>query len=343
MRMRYLRGSRLGAAIIGMSSIGTLLSHPALAADPIRIGYIPVLGSSALFVLDGEGWAKPAGLTLKLIKFQAGTQAIQALAAGQIDAYVAGVLPLLVARSHGIDVKVVAAGAVEELEVAARGQLATVAPPGTALSDRFAAFTKATGRKPKIAAQPVGSVPDTLLRYWMQDRNHLDPKSADIIGIDIDAAQQALLSGAVDAAILREPALTVVRHRLPDVQLLAHGGDLMPDQPGSVLAIVRPDAPDRAAWKDKLVGLFVRATDLIKSKPAEAAPFILTVLGGGILSQSVIEEALASPDTKFISDPARLMAPVKALQDFEVANGTLKEAVPVASLFDLGPYSRIAH
>jgi NitT/TauT family transport system substrate-binding protein len=326
--------------LLAMLVLLALPARPVLAETTIRVGYIPVLGSSALFVLDGEDWAKQAGLSLKLTRFQAGTQAIQALAAGQIDAYVAGVLPLLVARAHGIDVKVVAAGAVEELELATRGTLATVAAPGASLSDRFAAFTKATGSKPRIATQPVGSVPDTLLRYWMKNQ-HVDPAAADIVGIDIDAAQQALLAGSVDGAILREPALTVVRHRLPTAQLLARGHALMPDQPGSVLAITHPDAPDRAAWKNTLVALFVRATTLIQSKPHEAAPFILKALGNGILSQDVIEEALASPDTKFVSDPSRLIAPVKALQDFEVSNGTLRSAIPVESLFDLGPYGHL--
>ena len=146
-----------------------------------------------------------------------------------------------------------AAGAIEELELVARGPLATATASGTSLPDRFAAFTKLAGAKPRIATQPVGSVLDTLLRYRMKSQ-HVDPAAADIVAINIDAAQQALLAGSVDAAILREPALTVVRHRLPAAQLLARDRELMPDQPGSVLAITHPDAPDRAAC-DGLVAL----------------------------------------------------------------------------------------
>lgn len=97
---------------------------PAQAADSIRIGYIPVLGSSALFVIDGEGWAKQAGLDVQLVRFTSGPQAIQALVSGRIDGYVAGVLPLLQARAHGVDVKVVATASIEELSVIARGALA---------------------------------------------------------------------------------------------------------------------------------------------------------------------------------------------------------------------------
>lgn len=109
----------------------SVVSGAAVAGTPVRVGYIPVLGSSALFVLDGEGWAKDAGLDLDLVRFTSGPQAIQALVSGRIDAYVAGVLPLLQARAHGADVKVVTAASIEELEVVSRGALSAALPAGT--------------------------------------------------------------------------------------------------------------------------------------------------------------------------------------------------------------------
>ncbi|MDR3514432.1 MAG: ABC transporter substrate-binding protein [Azospirillaceae bacterium] len=317
----------------------------AQAAETLKVGYIPVLGSSQLFVIDGEGWARQAGLDLQLVRFQAGTQAIQALSSGKIDVYVAGVLPLLVARSKGVDVKVVAAAAVEELEIVARGPLAAGLPSAGAdpaqVKTLIRDFTASQGHKPKIAAQPLGSVPDTLLRFWLQKDLGVDPAAADITAIDIDAAQQAFLSGAVDAAVLREPALTVVRDRVPEARLLATGTQILDHQPGSVLAVYNPDQADRKIWVRTLVSLFVRATDLINDKPKEAAPFITAALAGGILKQDTIERALASSGSHFISDPAVLVEPVRQLQDFEVAAGILRNPAPVETLFDLEPYASL--
>ena len=321
-----------------------VLGGAAQAGTPVRIGYIPVLGSSALFVLDGEGWAKDAGLDLNLVRFTSGPQAIQALVAGRIDAYVAGVLPLLQARAHGANVKVVTAASVEELEVVARGPLSAVLPAGTegglspdALKGVLDKFKQEQSRLPRIAAQPAGSVPDSLLRFWLQKREGLNPvaSSVNIIGVDIDAAQQAFLAGAVDAAVLREPALTVVRSRLKDVRTLASGHDLLPDQPGSVLAIVNPDAPDRQAWAKVLGGLFVRATTLLATHPDDAAPFVTKALGGGILSEDVLKKALEGSASRFVSDPTRIIAGVQQVQDFEVEQGLLRKAQPVEELFDL--------
>ncbi|MBV1836896.1 ABC transporter substrate-binding protein [Acetobacter estunensis] len=340
--MRF-QGTLRKLSVVVATFVGVLLTGCQFAAAaPIRVGYIPVLGSSALFVVDGKGWGKDAGLDLQLVRFTSGPQAIQALVSGRIDAYVAGVLPLLQVRARGVDVKVLASGAIEELSVAARGKLAEGLEAGdagnqspTALAQRITDFTTATGHKPRFAAQPQGSVPDTVLRYWLKQQEKLDLKTVDIVGIDIDAAQQAFLAGAVDAAVLREPALTVIRRRLPDARILANGHEMLPDQPGSVLAVVNPNAPDRAAWKNKLTALFVKGTTLLAEHPEEAAPYVTKALGGGLLREDVIAQALKASAHDFVADPARIVPGVKALQDFEVAEGLLRSATPVEDLFDL--------
>ncbi|ACK51376.1 ABC-type nitrate/sulfonate/bicarbonate transport systems periplasmic components-like protein [Methylocella silvestris BL2] len=336
--MKLARGLGLGLAL----AAGALFPlHDASAQTKVKIGYIPVLGSAQLFVIDGQGWAKDEGLDLELIRFQAGTQAIQALAAGQLDAYLAGVLPLLVARSKGVDVRVVAAAAIEELQLVGRGLL-LAATEGADFKTAIANFTATQGRKPKIAAQPQGSVPDTLLRYWLQVENGIDPSSVDITGLDIDAAQQAFLAGSVDAAVLREPALTVVRDRVKDSKVLVTGHQFMPDQPGSVLALYKPGEPQNAATGEKLLRLHLRATELIKAHPDQAAPFILKALGSGILTPAQIDRALAGSLSSFVTDPARIVDSVEKLQAFEIKLGTVKNATPVADLFDLAFYQRVA-
>ncbi|WP_026606776.1 ABC transporter substrate-binding protein [Methylocapsa acidiphila] len=327
---------------LSVFSIVTVLISPAAASQTsVKIGYIPVLGSAQLFVIDGEGWAKEEGLNLELIRFQAGTQAIQALAAGQLDAYLAGVLPLLVARAKGVDVRVIAAAAIEELQLVGRGPLAGAVASSVDIKSAILKFTQEQGRKPKIAAQPQGSVPDTLLRYWLEIENSVDTQSIDIVGLDIDAAQQAVLAGQVDAAVLREPALTVIRDRLPTSKVLVTGRQFMPDQPGSVLAIYGLGTANGAEIGEKLLRLHLRATNLIKTHPDEAVPFILKALGAGILTEAQIRRALTGTTSSFVTDPAQIIEAVAKLQDFEIRLGTVKTATPVADLFDLDFYRRL--
>ncbi|WP_204313538.1 hypothetical protein, partial [Klebsiella michiganensis] len=62
---------------------------------------------------------------------------IQALASGTIDIYVAGVAPLGVARARGIDIKVVATTAVEEMTAVVTPKLARFFEAGVPPAEAF--------------------------------------------------------------------------------------------------------------------------------------------------------------------------------------------------------------
>src|SRR5918997_3130842 len=110
---------------VAAAATAIVLSTSALAqAIPVRVGVIPIVGAAPIFVANGEGWTKDAGLDLKFTTFESGPNMIQALASGTIDIYVAGVAPLAVARSKGIDVRVVAATATAENVFVASPRLA---------------------------------------------------------------------------------------------------------------------------------------------------------------------------------------------------------------------------
>src|SRR4051794_41250565 len=87
----------------------TVVLAPAAAAQttPLRIGFIPVLGTSQIFVADQLGLLKAAGFTTRFTNFESGPVMIQALASGTLDVYVGGVAPLAGAPSKGVRGKVV--------------------------------------------------------------------------------------------------------------------------------------------------------------------------------------------------------------------------------------------
>ena len=121
---------------------------------PARTGYIPVIGASQMFVADKEGFAKAAGLDLKFSVFESGPAMIQALASGTLDIYVGGVAPLAVARSKGVDVKVVAATAVNEMTVVAGARLAPLFKTGVAPAQAIHDLRASTGKPVRFATQP---------------------------------------------------------------------------------------------------------------------------------------------------------------------------------------------
>ena len=312
-----------------------LLAGPASAAE-LRVGFIPVIGAAQLFVIEGEGWDRQAGIPVVPTQFESGPAMISALASGTLDAYYGGIGPLMVAQTRGIDVRVVAASAVGEMAVVARGPLGGLVDGGIVAA--LQAFKAKEGRTARIASQPPGSVPDTVLRYWLTNIVKADPATYEIVGMGIEQTQQALLAGAVDAASIREPTLTLVMARDPGIKLLAVGNQMMLDQPGSVLGLtgdfIRRD-PEAAA---KLVALHVRATDLLNQNPDAAAVHLQKGLGKGIVPVDVYRRVLTSPASVFVADPGRIRAATGVMQDFQLSLGVLKTPADLDRLFDASYY-----
>ena len=324
-------------------TIGLFGPFSALAQQkpvPVRIGVIPVVGAAPIFVARGEGWLKEAGLEPSFTVFESGPNMIQALASGTLDVYVAGIAPLAVARTKGIDVRVVAATAVEEMVFVAGPKLAPFFAGASSKADAFKAFKAKEGRSAKLATQPPGSVPNTTLQHWLWQVAKADKADAEIVAMGIDATQQAVLAGAVDGASIREPALTIVQMRNPAIKLIAAGGEMFPDQPGTVAGVYGTFADKNPAAVDALVKALVRSTELLKSDPARAAPHVEAALGKGITDVATIQKAISSPAAKFIADPRTIIAATKAMQAYQVSIGTLDKEAPTDGLFDSRPYEK---
>ena len=313
---------------------------PASAQTQVRVGVIPVLGVAPIFVVDKEGWAKEAGFDLKFTTFESGPNMIQALASGTLDVYIAGVAPLGVARSKGIDIRVVTATAVEEMTVAAGAKLAPSFKPGVAPAQALKDFRAASGKPARLATQPPGSVPHTTLVHWLTQVIKADKADYEIVPMGIDATQQALLTGAVDGATIREPTDTIVQQRDPRIRIVALGGEMFPNQPGTVVAFSGAFLSKNQAGVQKLVDALVKADKLIKAEPKRVAPFVEAALGKGLIDAATIEKALASPASKFTADPRVIMEATAKMQAYQVSIGTLEKDVPLDGLFDTSFYEK---
>jgi NitT/TauT family transport system substrate-binding protein len=288
---------------------------------PLRIGLIPVLGTSQIFVADQLGMLKAAGLTPRFTNFESGPVMIQALASGTLDVYVGGVAPLAVARSKGVEVKVVTATAIEEMTVTIGGKFAPYFKQGTSSAEAFKAFHAATGKAARMATQPPGSVPHTTLVHWLDEVAHVPKADYEIITMGIDATQQALLAGAVDGSTLREPAITVSEQRDPRIKVVAYGAEMFKDQPGTVVAVS---------------GAF------LAKKPKKAVPAIEAALGKSIIDEATILKSLSSPASKFTADPRVIIDSTREMQAYQVKIGTLDKEYPLEGLFDPSFYVKAA-
>ncbi len=330
--------TRRGVAVALAALVFASVAPPsrAAAAEPVvaRVGYSPVIGTAPIFVADRDGRLAGRGVKLAFTTFDSGPNAIQALASGTIDVYVAGVAPLAVARSKGIDVRVVAATAVAENVFVAGPKLAAAFGPGVTPAAAFAAFAKASGKPARLATQPAGSVPNTTLQHWLWEVAKAAKADAEVVPLGIDATQQAILAGAVDGAIVREPALSIIRERNPAVRLVADGDTLFPGQPGTVVAVTGVFLEKNPEAVQTIVSGLVEAEKLLTETPEKTVSYVGAALGKGLVDPATITAALKSPATRFRIDPRTIVAPTRAMQAYQVTLGSLERELPLDGLFE---------
>lgn len=337
-----MKFSRVLAIFLALAP--AFMSATAFAGETlkVRVGFIPVIGSSPFFVAEREGWLREAGLDVSAVTFESGPNMIQAAASGGIDVYVAGIAPLAVARTKGIDFRVVAASAIDENVLVGGAKLRAYFKEGVSPANAFKQFHAEAKRPAKIATQPPGSVPAANLQYWLNEVAHVDPADVQIVPIGIDATQQAILAGAVEAAIVREPTLTIIQQRNPGISLIASGEDLFPGQPGTVVAVYGPFLEQHPQAVQALVSGIVRAIDELQKSPDRAVPHIEAALSKGIVDQATIRKSLSSPAVHFVADPQAIMDSTKALLAYQVKLGAVTEAPSIEGLFDRRFYEKAA-
>lgn len=323
-------GAGLGAA--------PLAAQGALA---VRVGFVPVIGASALFVLAGDGSARAAGLNLTLSKFDSGPNAIQAFASGTIDILVIGVAPVAVARSRGFETQVISAAATGGSAFCAGPVLAKAFDDnGNDPARAFAAFRAAQGRKAKLGTLPPGGVPTVALHHWLWKVGKVDRADVEIANMGIEVVQQAMLASAIDGGTLLEPSATLVIERDPRVRRIVNSPDMFPNIPGVVVAASGAFLKNQAQAAERFVGLFHRATEIVAKDPAKAAPHVLAVLGGGLVAEATIARALASPAISYVNDPKDIRAATEALLAYQVELGDFAAAPSTDGLFDQALYDR---
>lgn len=331
----------LMGALTGLC-VGTMLAlSPAAQAEtlPVHVGVIPVIGGAPFFVANGEGWLRDAQLDVTVKTFDSGPNIVQAAVSGGIDVYVAGIAPLAVARAKGIDFRVVAAEAIDENVLVSGAKLHAYFKAGVKAAEALKQFRDEQGRPAKFATQPPGSVPYANLLYWLREVNKVDPADFQIVPVGIDATQQAILAGAVDAATVREPTLTIIQKRNPQIALLASGEELFPGQPGTVVAVHGPFFDKHPEAVKALVTAIIRAIDTLKTNPDKALPHIEAALSKGLVDTATLRKALGSPAVHFVGDPAAIKASTKALLEYQIKLGSLNKAPPVDELINTDVYA----
>ena len=311
-----------------------LAIHASATAKPVTLemAYMPIVPCSQIFVMEGLGWTKKAGLNLKFTRFSNGPAIVQAIASGKMDVMCFGVGPAMVTRGKGIKIKVIAAGIINQIAAVGQGDFVNYVNK-YGVTKALTKWRDEKGKKVRIASFPKGSVPDTVTRHWLINSLGLDINQVELVGMGAARVQQALLSRSVDAAGILEPILTIVQEKLNDAKVIAGAKDMMPGQPGSTIAARERIINEHRDALIKFVALHIKATNLLTNNPEKAAPLVKSFIGKGLLKEETILKALTSPASNFRSDPRKIIKDTEYMANFQKTR-KINTKVSTRGLFD---------
>ncbi|SFL48597.1 NitT/TauT family transport system substrate-binding protein [Halogranum rubrum] len=309
--------------------------------DELNVAYMPIYPDMQYFVMQEEGYFDELSVDVSGKLFSDGPSIVQASAKGNFDVMMFGIVPAMIVMDKGIPSKITAANIRDAMEILATDEFAGMWDEYG--KEAFTKFEEEKGRKFKFGTFPPGSVPDILLRYWLQDTVGVDPEN----DVEITAlggagpVRQALLSGKIDGTSIMEPVPTVIESRDAPFQPIAWAGDFMPGQPAAVTLMhdrLREDNPDVAK---AFVEQHQKATDFALNSPDKAAQHASTVIGEEALPVETAKKAMESRASAFITDPHEIEDGAKIFSEYAERAGKIEKQLTVDEMFDYGVYDSL--
>ena len=288
--------------------------------------------------MEREGYYEDIPVDVTIERFSSGPNVVKAFASGDVDVAFFGITPAMVLVDKGTDAGVLAANSRNGFRVMGTTELADLyEQEGAATFDRF---EEEHDRKARFGAPPDGSVPDIVLRYWIQEDLGVGEMGSVIDKSKVPPAKavQTIGSGDIDATIIQEPFATIIG-RTDGFGELAWSGDVLKNHPITVL-FANQQVLDDSDIAQSLVEQHVAATEFTVNSPDAAAAHAASVIGSGV-SEELATAAMDSRASDFFSDPHAITDQAATMGEFVANVGNIEEPVATEDLFAFDPYDTI--
>lgn len=326
----------------GASTFATTLTgclgQGAGSLDSMTVAYVPIYPNMQHYVMERESYYDDVPAEVTVERFSSGPSVVTAFASGDVDVALFGITPAMVLAEKGTQAGVLAANSRNGFKIVGTSALVELyEQDGPAAFDRF---ERENDRKARFGAPPDGSVPDVVLRYWIQE----DLGAGEMDGV-IDKSKvppakavQTMESGDIDATIIQEPFATILG-REDGYGELEWSGTVLEDHPVTVL-YANQQVIDASDVAQSLVEQHTGATEFATESPETAARHAASVIGSGV-SEELAEAAIESQASDFISDPRAITDQTATMGEFVANVGNIDEPIPTEELFAFGPYDAI--
>ena len=184
------RYSTLGAVLAIASLFTAPYQTSAQELRKLRIATIPIVDYGGLWICMERGFCQQAGISLENQTLGGGAAIIAAMRGGSLDLGAAAIVPTLLARAQGFDLKIVA------LASADTNNLLLVKDPAIKTGKDFEGKT--------VAVNELRGVGQTWVMAWVA-ANDGDPSKVKFQEFPVPGMVPAVTQGRVDAAQVSEP------------------------------------------------------------------------------------------------------------------------------------------
>jgi NitT/TauT family transport system substrate-binding protein len=306
--------------------------------DALTVAYVPIYPNMQHYVMAEEGYYAEVPAEVTVERFSSGPSVVKAFASGDVDVALFGITPAMVLVDKGTRAGILAANSRNGFKVTGTTELADLyEQEGAATFDHF---EEEHGRTVRFGAPPDGSVPDILLRYWIQEDLDIGEMESTINKSKVPPAKavQTIQSGDIDATIIQEPFATIVGQD-DGFGELAWSGEILENHPVTVLFANQRVLDDNEVARS-LVEQHVAATEFTANSPDAAAGHAASVIGSGV-SEDLATAAMDSKASEFISDPHAIADQAATMGEFVARVGNVEEPVATEDLFAFGPYDAL--
>ena len=327
-----------GAPTIATAGIAGCLGQGGASLDSVTVAYVPIYPNMQHYVMEQEGYYEDVPADVTTERFSSGPGVVKAFAGGDIDVALFGITPAMVLVDKGADAGVLAANSRNGFKVMGTTELANLyEQEGAATFDRF---EDERGRKVRFGAPPDGSVPDIVLRHWIQEDLDIGEMESVIDRSKVPPAKavRTIQSGDIDATIIQEPFATIIGQD-DDFGELTWSGNILENHPVTVL-FANQRVLDDSDVAQSLVEQHIAATEFTADSPDAAAVHATSVIGSGA-SEELATAAMSSRASDFFSNPHAITGQAATMGEFVANVGNIEQPVATADLFAFDPYDAI--
>jgi len=328
----------LGAGAVAGTGLAGCLGRDRGSLDSVTVAYVQIYPNMQHYVMEEEGYYEELPKDVTVERFSSGPNVVKAFASGDIDVAMFGITPAMVLADKGTEAGILAANAKNGFKIMATADVVDLYERES--SATFEQFEQERGRKLRFGAPPDGSVPDILLRYWIQEDLGAGDMERVIAKSKVPPAKavQTIQSGEIDATIIQEPFATIIAQE-EQFGELAWSGDILENHPVTVL-FASQQVIDDSNLAQALVERHTAATEFTAESPETAASHAASVIGSGV-SEELARTAMNSQASDYLSDPHAITEQTATMGEFVANVGNIEAPIATEELFAFGPYDAI--